>query len=293
MPPTPEWAVVADCHNQLGEGPSWDARTGTLLWVDIEGCLVQRHDPSSGRTVTRVFNRAVSAVTARAAGGLALAMPDGVWITDSDAGPTRRLAPIEPDDPRTRMNDAKCDAMGRLWVGSMDHDEMPGAGSLYRVDPGGSVERVLVDVTVSNGIGWSPDGRRMYYIDSPTRRVDVLDYDLATGRATGRRALIELPDGPAQPDGLTVDADGFLWVALWDGWSVRRYSPSGNLDRVVELPVARVTSCAFGGPDLADLYITSATARLSASELANQPLAGALFVVRPGVRGIVATPFGG
>jgi sugar lactone lactonase YvrE len=293
MPARPEWSVVSDCHNQLGEGPSWDARTGTLLWVDIDGCLVQRHDPSTGRTVTRVFDRAVSAVMARAAGSLALAMPDGVWITDSDTGPARQLAPIEADDQRTRMNDAKCDGLGRLWVGSMDRDERPVAGSLYRVDPGGSVERVLGEVTVSNGIGWSPDSRVMYYIDSPTRRVDVLDYDLATGRAAGRRALIEVPVGPAQPDGLTVDADGFLWVALWDGWSVRRYSPSGNLDRVVELPVARVTSCAFGGPDLADLYITSATARLSASELEDQPLAGALFVVRPGVRGIAATPFGG
>jgi sugar lactone lactonase YvrE len=133
----------------------------------------------------------------------------------------------------------------------------------------------------------------MYYIDSATLRVDALDYDLATGSASGRRALILIPEGAGLPDGLTVDAEGYLWVALWDGWSVRRYSPSGDLDRIVQLPVARPTSCAFGGPDLADLYVTSAAGGLSASELAAQPLAGALFVVRPGVRGVEATPFGG
>lgn len=293
VPATSKWTVIADCHDLLGEGPWWDARTETLLWVDIDGRRLARYDPASGRMVTRDLDQRASAVMGRATGGLALVMEDGLWVTDTDAGPVRRIAGIEPDDPLTRMNDASCDRLGRLWVGSMAHSARPGAGALYRVDLDGSVERVLVDVTISNGIDWSPDDRHMYFIDSATRRVDVLDYDLATGCPTGRRALIELPEGTGLPDGMTVDAEGYLWVALWDGWSVRRYSPSGDLDRIVWLPVARVTSCAFGGPNLSDLYITSASAGLSASELARQPLAGGLFVVQPGVRGLEATPFGG
>jgi sugar lactone lactonase YvrE len=293
MPAATEWSVAVDCHNVLGEGPWWDARTGTLLWIDIEGRLLQRHDPSSGRTATRPLPQMAGAVMARAAGGLALAMEDGIWVTETDAGPAARVAPIEPDDPSTRTNDATCDRAGRLWVGSMARDARPGAGSLYRVDPDGSVTRVLVDLAISNGIDWSPDDRSMYFIDSATRRVDVLDYDLATGRASSRRVLVELPEGCGLPDGMTVDSEGCLWVAMWDGWSVRRYSPSGDLDRVVRLPVARVTSCAFGGADLGDLYITSASTGLSDAERQEQPLAGALFVVRPGVRGLEATPFGG
>jgi sugar lactone lactonase YvrE len=293
MPGTPQWSLVADCHNLLGEGPWWDARTGTLLWVDIDGRLLQRHDPSSGRTVTRELDAMASAVVTRLAGGLALAMEDGVWVTDTDAGPARRVAAVEAEDPQTRMNDAKCDRAGRLWVGSMASDARPGAGALYRVDPDASVERVLVDVTISNGIDWSPDDRFMYYVDSAERRVDVLDYDLATGRASSRRTLIDLSADVGLPDGMTVDAEGYLWVAMWDGWSVRRYSPSGDLDRIVGLPVSRVTSCAFGGANLTDLYVTSASSGLSDAETEDQPLAGGLFVVRPGVRGREATPFGG
>jgi sugar lactone lactonase YvrE len=293
MPAAAEWSVAAECHNVLGEGPWWDARSATLLWIDVDGRLVQRLDPSTGWTVTRALDRKPGAVTARVGGGLALALEDGIWVTDTDHGPALLLAAIEPDDAGTRLNDAACDRLGRMWVGSMALDFRPGAGALYRVEPDGSTERVLVDLAISNGIDWSLDDRRMYFIDSPTRRVDVLDYDLATGRATGRRPLLELPEGAGLPDGMTVDAEGYLWVATWDGWSVRRYSPTGDLDRVVQLPVARPTSCAFGGPDLADLYVTSASTGLSPSELVSQPLAGSLFVVRPGVRGLEATPFGG
>jgi len=293
MPVASEWSVVVECHDALGEGPWWDVLTGTLWWVDIDGCRLQRHDPASGRTVAVDVAQKTSAVVARAAGGLALAMEDGIWVSDAEAGPMRRLVGVEADDPRTRLNDANCDRMGRLWVGSMAHDTSVRAGSLYRVDVDGSVERVLADVTISNGLDWSPDGQRMYYIDSATRRVDAFDYDPSTGRASRRRALVQLREGTGLPDGMTVDAEGYLWVAIWDGWSVRRYRPSGDLDRIVRLPVARVTSCAFGGPDLSDLYVTTARAGLSPSDLADQPLAGDLFVVHAGVRGLAATPFGG
>jgi sugar lactone lactonase YvrE len=289
----PEWSLVVDEHDVLGEGPWWDAASATLLWVDIEGGRLHRHDPASGATSSRQLARPVSAVVARRDGGLALAMENGVWVTATDLGAARRLAPIEADDPSTRLNDASCDRRGRLWAGTMARDARPGAGSLYRVDPDGSVARTLTGVTISNGIDWSPDDRSMYYVDSATRRVDVLDYDLATGSATGRRPLIELPEDAGLPDGLTVDAEGCLWVALWDGWAVRRYTPAGVLDRVVGLPVSRPTSCAFGGPDLRELYVTSARSGLSTAEQARQPLAGGLFVVRPGIGGLPATPFAG
>ena len=293
MPVIPEWSLVVDSHNLIGEGPSWDARTGTLLWIDILGRLVQRYAPSIGRTTTRQFDQQVGAVVSRATGGLALAMEDGLWVTDDDAGPARRIAPIEPDDPLTRLNDAKCDRRGRLWVGSMAHDARPLAGALYCVDPDGSVEQVFDDTTISNGIDWSPDDRLMYYIDSATRRLDVFDYDLETGRATGRRTLVEFPADAGLPDGMAADVKGCLWVAFHDGWAVRRYTPAGELDRVIELPVARVTSCAFAGSDLGDLYITTASAGLSEAQQSDQPLAGALFVARPGVTGFAATPFAG
>ncbi len=222
-------------------------------------------------------------------------MEDGIWVTEAGAADDdiRLLAPVGDGDPSMRMNDACCDRAGRLWVGSIAKDTQPGAGSLYRVDRDGSVRRVLRDLSIPNGIDWSPDDRLMYFIDSATRRVDVLDYDVETGQVGDRRPLVTLPEGAGLPDGMTVDAEGCLWVVTWDGWSVRRYRASGELDRIVRLPVARVTSCAFGGPDLGDLYVTSASTGLSEAELREQPLAGALFVVRPGVRGLPATPFGG
>jgi sugar lactone lactonase YvrE len=296
MTATQEWSVAVDCHDVLGEGPWWDARAAILLWVDIEGRRLHRHDPVSGVTDTTVLPAMASAVVARAAGGLALAMEDGIRVTEPGTAGTddaRLFAPLEEGDPSMRMNDACCDRAGRLWVGSIAKHTRPGAGSLYRVDPDGSVTRVLRDLSIANGIDWSPDDRRMYFIDSETRRVDVLDYDLATGQASGRRPLVTIPDDAGLPDGMTVDSEGCLWMATWDGWSLRRYRPSGELDRIVRLPVARVTSCAFGGQDLGDLYVTSASTGLSEAELRAQPLAGALFVLRSGARGLRATPFGG
>ncbi len=293
MTTAPEWTLAVDARNLLGEGPSWDPATRTLLWVDIVGRAFQRLDPATGRVVRRRLDVEVSAVVPRGGGGLALALPDGVWVASSDHGPLARLAAIEADDPSTRLNDAKCDPRGRLWVGSMARDERPAAGSLYRVEPSGPPERVLTGLTISNGIAWSPDERLMYFIDSATSRVDVLDYDPATCAAAGRRPLLGVPEADGVPDGMTVDAEGCLWVATWDGWSVRRYRPDGGLDRIVMLPVARVTSCAFGGDGLTDLYVTTARDGLSDVQLAAQPLAGGLFLVRPGVPGLAATPFAG
>ena len=288
-----EWDVVAECGNELGEGPRWDPSSSTLLWVDILGRLVQRLDPVTGHWTTWATDQTPGAVVTRAGGGLALCLEDGVWLVDSDAGVPRRFVSLEPDDPETRSNDAKTDRRGRLWVGTMANDAAPSRGALYRVTADGSVLRVLSQVTISNGMAWSPDDTRMYYIDTTTFRVDVLDYDADAGEATNRRTLVELPERGGLPDGMTIDTDGCLWVAFFGGWAVRRYTPDGRLDREIRLPVAQITSCAFGGPRLEDLYVTSARVGLSESELQLQPLAGALFVVRPGVGGFAEVPFAG
>jgi sugar lactone lactonase YvrE len=293
MPGMTEWELVVDGHDAIGEGPAWDTSNGTLLWVDIGGRRVHRLDPTTGRTWSRELEQMVGAVLPRASGGLALCLQDGVWVTDSDEGPARFLVGVEADDPVTRMNDVKTDRAGRLWGGTMAIDARPDAGAFYRIDPDGTVTTVARRTTISNGIDWSLDDRLMYYIDSATHRLDVFDFDLATGSASGRRPLIRFEPELGLPDGMTVDAEGHLWVAFYQGWSVRRYAPDGRLDRVVKLPVERVTSCAFGGPDFADLYVTSATDGITESGLREQPMAGGLFVVRPGVQGRPIVPFAG
>ncbi len=293
MSPGSECELVLDCANGLGEAPAWDPAAGTLRWVDITGHAVWQLDPAALAATVRRLDGVVSAVIARRAGGLALTLGDGVWICDTDDGPLRCLAPIEAHDGGTRLNDAKVDPCGRLWVGSMAHDARPGAGTLYRVAPAGTVDAVLSRLTISNGMAWSHDETRMYFVDSATHGIDVLDFDAASGLATGRRRLVGIAADVGLPDGLTIDVDGCLWVALWDGWQLRRYAPDGTLDRIVPLPVSRPTSCAFGGRDLTDLYVTSARDGLTDAQLADQPFAGGLFVVRSGTSGHPATPFEG
>jgi len=272
----------------LGEGPTWDDRTGTLLWVDILASRVHAYSPATGTDTVIETPQHVGAAKPREGGGLVLNLRDGVGLLDPDGG-FRWL--VEWPVAGVRGNDAAVDAAGRLWAGTMAYDVRPGRGRLNRVEPDGSFVTVLDRVTISNGIGWSPDGSRMYFIDTPLRRVDVFDVDGDTGLVTARRTLAAVTRG--QPDGLTVDADGCVWVALWDGGAVHRYTPEGELDRVIDLPVSRVTACAFGGPDLADLYITTASEGLGEEVLATQPHAGALFVVPGAGAGLPTARFAG
>jgi sugar lactone lactonase YvrE len=282
--------MVAALGAELGEGPVWDARSGRVTWVDILGRRIHRTDPRTGETDSLETVSHVGAVVPRAAGGYVAALQDGFWILDD--GAPRRIATVHEAGPELRFNDGKCDPAGRLWAGTMAYDEAPGAASLYRLDAAGSVARVLFDVTISNGLAWSADGRTMFYIDTPTRRVDAFTFDAASGAIADRRTAIEIPDGFGSPDGMTIDADGGLWVAFWDGSSVRRFV-DGRLERTIQLPVSRVTSCAFGGEDLDELYITSAWDRLTPAQRRDQPLAGGLFRVRPGVRGVPASAYAG
>jgi sugar lactone lactonase YvrE len=290
-----EAEVVLDAHASVGEGPTWDERTGTLVWVDIMGGAVHVYDPATGQDRVIEVGQPVGAAVLREAGGLVLALRDGVGVLDPDLGTPRIVAHVEAEVPTNRFNDGKCDAAGRFWAGTMAMDEVtPGAGALYRVDPDFSVRRMLTGITLSNGLDWSADNRRMYYIDSPTQGVDTFDFDLEQGTLGARRRMISIPADEGLPDGMTIDAEGGIWVALHGSSTVRRYLPDGSLERVIRVPNARlVTCCAFGGPDLGDLYITSMSYGLSAEALRDQPLAGAVFRCRPGVQGRAPHRFAG
>lgn len=268
----------------LAEGPYWDAAAGGLYWVDIPAGRVHFLD-ESGAHHSWQAGQPAGAVAARAAGGLVLAVRDGFLALDTATGQTSALAGVELDRLGHRMNDGACDRAGRFFAGTKAEDDAPGAGALYRLDPDHQVTRVITGVTISNGIGWSPDERLMYYVDSPTRRIDVLDYDPVSGALGDRRTFASLPDGEAMPDGLAVDAEGGVWVALWGGSAVHRYDADGRLDRVVEVPHVNVTSCAFGGPGL-DLLFVTAAAGPGAAE-------GALYRGPAGVAGLPVHPFRG
>ena len=280
--------VVGTERAEVGEGPVWDIRSSRLVWVDILGRRIHVTDPRTGETSSIEVPLHVGAVVPRAAGGYVAALQDGFWIVDD--GPARRITAVPEARPGLRFNDGKCDPAGRFWAGTMAYDEAPGAASLYRLEADGLADRVLDGATISNGLAWSGDGRTMYYIDSPTQRVDAFTFDVTTGDLGNRRTVIRIPRELGTPDGMTVDADGGLWVALWGGGAVRRYV-DGRLDREIRLPASKITSCAFGDEDLGTLFITSACEGLSDAELREQPLAGALFRVRPGVRGVAPYPY--
>lgn len=284
--------VALDVRAELGEGPAWDGPRSELVWIDIVPGQVHLYEPRTGADRVLEVGQPVGAAVPREGGGYVLAVQDGFALLDRN-GSVVRLAGVEEDRPANRMNDGKCDRHGRLWAGTMAFDSSPGAGALYRLDPAARVTKVLDGVTISNGLAWSLDDRTMYYIDSPTQGVDCLDYDPATGAVGNRRRLIDIPEQAGTPDGMALDSEGCLWVALYGGAAVRRYRPDGSLDRVVELPATQITSCAFGGAELTDLYITSARENLSRDTLERQPLAGALFRHQPGVAGLPTTPFAG
>jgi sugar lactone lactonase YvrE len=276
--------VAVDASAELGEGPAWDSREEVIWWVDITRHTVHRYEPHNRRDSTYDVRHDVGAVVPRASGGVALALQHGFAVMDPESGHLEIIAPVEENRSGNRMNDAKCDRSGRLWGGTMAYDESPGAGSFYRLDPDHSVTRILENITCSNGLGWSPDERTMYYIDSGEQRIDAFDFG-PDGDLGNRREFVAIPSTVGTPDGMTVDADGCLWVALWGAGAIHRYSPDGSLDRLISVPAKQVTSCVFGGAHLTDLYITSARLGLNDFDLKEHPHSGALFVCRPGVVG--------
>lgn len=285
--------LVLDARVDLGEGPVWDDRRGRLLFVDIMRGDVHAFDPVT--SLDRVVNvgRPVGAIALTTRGDWILAADRGFFRADPDTGRTTLIVDVEPDRADTRMNDGAVDPAGRFWAGTMSLVRQPGQGALYRLDPDGTAHRMLAPVTTSNGIDWSPDGRWMYYVDTPTRRIDAFAFDAATGVPSERRTLVDLAGETGRPDGLIVDQDGGIWVALWQGGEVRRYTVEGRLDQIVKVPATLTTKVAFGGPSLADLYITTASGSRDATSRADEPHAGGLFRLRPGVRGQSVRRFAG
>jgi sugar lactone lactonase YvrE len=269
-----------------GEGPVWSRRWGGLRWVDmLAGDVMSLRD--DGEVERRHVSDVVAVLRPRSSGGAVLGIERGFALEDAD-GTITRLGELW-EDAGVRMNEGACDPDGRFYCGSMATDRRAGGGSVYRLDPGGEVSVVLPEVTISNGLAWSPDGALAYYVDTETYRVDLLDYDPVDG-LSGRRPFVEVTPAHGRPDGLTVDAEGGVWVALNGGGAVHRYDPSGVLDEVVEVPARKVTACTFGGGSLESLFITTSREHLAAGE---DPLAGSLFQADTGVTGLPVHEFAG
>jgi sugar lactone lactonase YvrE len=281
---------------ELGERPVWDAAASSLIWVDILAGHLHRYRPGAGDEVVHIAGVAVGAAGLRAGGGYVLAAADGFRLVGADGTPEGD--PLRPPGMAgdIRFNDGACDPAGRFWGGTVARDRRPGAGALYRLDADGGITTMLEDVTESNGLGWSPDGGTFYYIDSgePRPRIRAFPCDLAAGTLGPPRDLVQPPAEHGTPDGLTVDADGCLWVAFWGGHAVRRYSPGGELLAELPVPVSQPSCPAFGGPDLEDLYVTTAWEDMTQAQRAAEPLAGHLLHTRvEEVRGQPAGQFGG
>lgn len=289
-----EVELALDARVLLGEGPSWNEATGQLYWVDIEGNGVHLFDPATGRDRLIDLGQMVGCVVPRRSGGVMLALQHGFHSLDLETEALELIVDPEADLPDNRFNDGKCDSAGRFWAGTtrIKHDQP--AGSLYCLDRDLKCRRRVENVWISNGLAWSLDDRTMYFIDSPTQQVVAYDFDAETGTIDRPRTVIEVPASMGGPDGMTIDEEGMLWIALWDGWRVTRWNPlTGKLIGEIPMPVARPTSCVFAGAGMDELYITSASTRMPAEELARQPLAGGLFRCRPGVKGAPTHAFAG
>ncbi|OLT06626.1 hypothetical protein BJF90_15855 [Pseudonocardia sp. CNS-004] len=282
--------VLPDVSLVHGEGVVWRPDRQRLLFVDVPEGRILEADLGTGEVRSVAVPGTVGAVHPTVD-------PDTLVIADSDGiallrdGEVQRLAAPLSGRPDMRMNDANVDPAGRYLAGSMAFDQTPGAGCLYRLDPDGTLHTAVGDTTISNGLDWSDDGTHCYYVDSPLRRIDVFDYDVATGALSGRRTFADTSTVAGIPDGLTLDADGGVWVAFFGGGRVCRFTPDGELDTTIELPVSQVTSCCFGGADLTELFVSTSTEGLNEQRLRTQPLAGAIFRAVPGYRGRPSSAF--
>jgi sugar lactone lactonase YvrE len=282
---------VLTARARLGECPVWDPERRQLVWVDIYNHRLHQFDPATGRDRYLETEDVVTAIAVARGGRLLVALRDQLAFLDLETGELEPLLQLTFSHAGIRLNDGKCDSRGRFWVGSIS--EEPGQAALYRYDPDGSLHVMETNLTISNGLGWSPDGHTFYLTDSPSRKIYAYEFDPATGKIRNRRVLIDLGDEAAEPDGLAIDQQGHLWSALWNGWCVVCFDPSGREIERTRLPVQRPTSIAFGGAELTDLYVTTASVGLSQKDIQRGFLAGDLFRVAAASQGMPTHCFGG
>jgi sugar lactone lactonase YvrE len=285
--------TLVNTRDVLGEAPLWCPREQSLYWGDLLKPAIHRFHPATGTLQSWTPPVKFGSFSLRAQGGLILAARTGVVFYDPEQGTLEPLCQPEADRPNNIPNDGKCDRQGRFWFGSMDKMLQQETGALYRIDPDGSYRRMEERVFLSNGLGFSPDDRDFYHTDTHHHVIHVYDFDADTGAIRNRRVLVDTHNQPGETDGMTVDAEGFLWSTQFAGSRVVRYTPDGRVDRVIELPVSRPTSCVFGGAALDVLYVTTATFRLPEPERAQQPAAGGILAVHVGVKGLPEPRFGG
>lgn len=287
-----EVELVIDSKSTLGEGSLWNYRTSELMWVNIKGEILNFYKPEGGVNKEMFTGQMVGTVVPTEKGKILVALQNGIYELDPETGTKKLIVDPEADKPDNRFNDGKCDPAGRFWAGTMSLVGKQGAGALYRLDPDYSVHKMIDGVGTSNGIVWSADKTKMYYIDTPTAKVMAYDYNNETGEINNPRVAVQIPGGIGYPDGMTIDENDNLWVALWGGSAVANFdSKTGQLIRKIEVPAKNVTSCAFGDDDLGTLYITTARESTSDEDLEKFPHAGGVFKIRSGVKGVQAFYF--
>ena len=288
---TPE--LILDARAFLGEGPAWDAAQGRLTWVDIVAGHLHIFQPESGADRVIGLGQALGCAAPARDGKLILGLKEGLALLDPSSEELTYLARPESHLPGNRINDGKCGPDGRFLVGSMDNAEVEASGSLYSLSPDGALKTLLGGLRISNGLAWSPDHTTLYFIDTPTRQVLAYDYDLGSGDIANPRVAVNVPAALGWPDGMTSDAGGRLWVALWGGAALTVWDPAnGALLEKIELPAKNITSCAFGGAQLDELYVSSARKGLDAADLSAYPASGGLFRMRAGQTGLPTFVFG-
>ena len=285
--------IVLDCKAEVGEGPIWDPDGKILYWVDILANELHIFNPETGKDRYIDCGQMVGTVVVRRSGGLLVALANGFASVDLETETIQHIADPEKN-PKVRFNDGKCDPAGRFWAGSMPLSETIPEGSLYSLEIDLSVKKRLSNITIANGIVWTSDHKTMYYIDTPTMKIDAYDFDITTGNLSNHRVAVTVPKEYGWPDGMAIDAEDKIWVGHWGGWQITRFDPlTGKTLEVIKIPVAQVTACAFGGPNLNRLYITTAKKGLDLDALKKQPNAGSLFSIDVSVSGVPSDKFAG
>ena len=279
--------------SELGEGAFWNHKTQEFYWIDIEGKKFNIYNPKTKTNKSYTMPSRIGTVVPYNSKEAVVALQDGVYKINLETEKLSLLSNVESEIIGNRFNDGKCDPLGNLWVGSMHLDQKQYAANLYKISETGEAQKMLDSITISNGIVWTSDAKTMYYIDTPTSKIKAYDFDNKTGEISNERVAVEVPDTLGYPDGMTIDENDMLWVGMWNGNAVIQFDPkTGELVSKIEVPAHNVSSCAFGGENLDELYITTARVDMSEEELKEKPLSGSIFKVKPGVKGVKSTFFG-